>query len=227
MMSYFEKNLAILTEEEQKLLSEKKILVAGCGGLGGSVIELLVRSGFLNLTLVDGDVFEPSNMNRQLLCTTKTLGTSKALAAAERARLISPEIRIEAVTEFITEENIKDLIHGKDLVIDALDSAEGRLMLEDACAEENIFLVHGAVRSWMVQVAVCPPGAGLLHLLYSGDTHFEKTGGGIGVNVFTCASFEVIEAIKLMAGWEDTLEGQVLFFDLFSKESQLVDFRDQ
>lgn len=226
MKSYFEKNLAILTEEEQKLLAEKKILVAGCGGLGGSVIELLCRSGFLNLTVVDGDVFEPTNMNRQILCTTKTLGKSKSESAAERARLISPDIKIEAVTEFITAENVTDLVHGKDLVIDALDSVEGRLILEDACAKEGVFLVHGAVRDWMVQTAVCPPGAGILHKLYQGRTGSFGSPGGVGVNVFSCASFEVTEAIKLLTGKEGTLLGKVLFFDLFEKESQIVDFMD-
>lgn len=226
-MSYFDKNLAIMTKEEQKLLSEKKILVAGCGGLGGSVIELLCRSGFLNLTVVDGDVFEPTNMNRQILCTTKTLGTSKALAAAERARLISPEIKVEAVTEFITEENVQKLICGKDLVIDALDSVEGRLLLEDACEKEGIYLVHGAVRDWMIQTAVCPPGAGILHKLYQGRTGSVGSPGGVGINVFSCASFEVVEAIKLLTGREETLIGKVLFFDLFEKDSQIVDFMER
>ncbi len=216
-----------MTEEEQQLLAEKKVLVAGCGGLGGSVIELLCRSGFLNLTVADGDVFSPSNMNRQILCTTKTLGQSKALAAAERARLISPEITIEAVTEFITRDNIKALIHGKDLVMDALDSVEGRLMLEDACAEEGITLIHGAVRDWMIQVAVCPPGAGILHKIYKEGTSPKGSPGGVGVNVFSCASFEVTEAIKLLTGREGTLTGQILFFDLLEKESQVIDLRDQ
>ena len=225
-MSYFEKNLAIMTEEEQKMLSEKKVLVAGCGGLGGSVIELLCRSGFLNLTVADGDVFSPSNMNRQILCTTKTLGKSKALAAAERARLISPEITIEAVTEFITKDNIKALIHGKDLVMDALDSIEGRLMLEDACAEEGVTLIHGAVRDWMIQVAVCPPGAGMLHKIYTEGTSPKGSPGGVGVNVFSCASFEVTEAIKVLTGREGSLTGQILFFDLYEKESQIIDLRD-
>ena len=227
MTSYFVKNLAILSEEEQKLLSEKKVLVVGCGGLGGSVIELLCRSGFMDLTVADGDVFEPSNMNRQILCTTETLGRSKALTAANRARLISPEIKIEAVTEFITEENIRGLVRGKDLVMDALDSVEGRLMLEDACAAEGIFLVHGAVKDWMLQVAVCPPGAGILHKLYQGMTGARGNPGGVGVNVFSCASFEVTEAIKLMTGREGTLTGKVLFFDLYEKESQIVDLMDQ
>lgn len=227
MMSYFEKNLAIMTEDEQKLLSEKKVLVVGCGGLGGSVIELLCRSGFMDLTVADGDVFEPSNMNRQLLCTVKTLGKSKALAAAERARLVSPDIKIKAVTEFITEDNIRDLIHGKDLVIDAMDSAEGRLMLEDACAAEGIYLVHGAVKQWMIQVGVCPPGAGILHKIYTKANVPRGLPGGVGVNVFTCASFEVTEAIKLLTGREGTLIGKILFFDLYEKESQIVDLMDQ
>ena len=226
-MSYFEKNLAIMTEEEQKMLSEKKVLVAGCGGLGGSVIELLCRSGFLNLTVVDGDVFSPSNMNRQILCTTKTLGQSKALSAAERARLISPEITIEAVPDFITKDNIKALIHGKDLVMDALDSVEGRLMLEDACAAEGVTLIHGAVRDWMIEVAVCPPGAGILHKIYKEGTSPKGSPGGVGVNVFSCASFEVTEAIKVLTGREGSLTGQILFFDLYEKESQVIDLRDQ
>ena len=221
-MSYFVKNLAILTEEEQRLLSEKRILVAGCGGLGGSVIELLCRSGFMHLTVVDGDVFEPSNMNRQILCTTETLGQSKALTAAKRARLISPEIEIEPVADFITEENIRGLIRGKDLVMDALDSVEGRLMLEDACAAEGVWLVHGAVKDWMLQTAVCPPGAGVLHRLY-GSGGSGGNPGGVGVNVFSCASFEVTEAIKLMTGREGSLSGKILFFDLYEKESQIVE----
>ena len=216
-----------MTEEEQKLLAEKKVLVAGCGGLGGSVIELLCRSGFLNLTVVDGDVFSPSNMNRQILCTTKTLGQSKALAAAERARIISPEITIEAVTDFITKDNIKALIHGKDLVMDALDSVEGRLMLEDACAAEGVTLIHGAVRDWMIEVAVCPPGAGILHKIYKEGTSPKGSPGGVGVNVFSCSSFEVTEAIKVLTGREGSLTGQILFFDLYEKESQVIDLRDQ
>ncbi|MBR3244358.1 MAG: HesA/MoeB/ThiF family protein [Parasporobacterium sp.] len=224
-MSYFEKNLAIITEEEQKILSEKKVFVAGCGGLGGSIAELLCRSGFSDLTFADGDVFEPTNMNRQILCTEKTLGHSKAQAAAERARLISPEIKVETVSGFITQDNVRDLIHGKDLVIDALDSINARLMLEDACAAEDIYLVHGAVSSWMIQTAVCPPGAGLLHSLYKGGSDSQKSAGGTGVAVFVCASFEVTEAIKLLTGRKDSLSGQVLFFDLYEKESQIVDFR--
>lgn len=226
-MSYFEKNLAIMTEEEQQLLAGKKVLVAGCGGLGGSVIELLCRGGFMNLTVVDGDVFSETNMNRQILCTTKTLGQNKAQAAAERARLISPEIKIEAVTDFITKENIGALVRGKDLVMDALDSIETRLLLEDACAAEGITLIHGAVRDWMIQVAVCPPGAGILHRIYKVGTSPGGSPGGVGVNVFSCASFEVTEAIKLLTGREGTLSGQVLFFDLLEKESQIVDLRDR
>ena len=226
-MSYFEKNLAIMTEEDQQLLAKKKVLVAGCGGLGGSVIELLCRSGFMNLTVVDGDVFSETNMNRQILCTTETLGQNKALAAVERARLISPEINIKAVTEFITKDNIKTLIHGNDLVMDALDSIECRLLMEDACAEEGIPIIHGAVRDWMIQVAVCPPGAGILHKIYNVETSPKGSPGGVGVNVFSCASFEVTEAIKLLTGREGLLSGQVLFFDLLEKESQILDLRDQ
>ncbi|MBR3396700.1 MAG: ThiF family adenylyltransferase, partial [Lachnospiraceae bacterium] len=119
------------------------------------------------------------------------------------------------------------LIHGKDLVMDALDSVEVRLMLEDACAAEGVTLIHGAVRDWMIEVAVCPPGAGILHKIYKEGTSPKGSPGGVGVNVFSCASFEVTEAIKVLTGREGSLTGQILFFDLYEKESQVIDLRDQ
>jgi len=224
MDDYFIKNLAFLTREEMNILSGKKVLVAGCGGLGSSVTELLARSGIGHLVLVDRDVFEPSNMNRQILCTTDTLGKSKALTAKERVISINPDADVLAYECFLDKNNACSLIKGCDIVIDALDSVPSRLELEDACACEGIPLVHGAVNGWALQAGICPAGAGILHLLYSGKRTTSHAGGGIAITVFTCASFEVSEAIKLLLDKPDALVGKLIFFDLFSKESQLISF---
>lgn len=226
MNDYFVKNLAIYSPEEAAFLKEKKVLVAGCGGLGGSVIELLARSGIGRLVLLDGDSFEPSNMNRQILCTTETLGKRKAEAAKVRVLSINPEIDVQAECIEINKENAADLLNGCDIVIDALDSVPARLMLEDACAASNIPLVHGAVNGWALQVALCPPGSNMLHILYGGKDATEHAGGGIAVTVFTCAAFEVSEAIKYLLGRPDTLAGQLLLFDLLNKESQILPLVD-
>ena len=223
MKDIFFKNLAIFTEEEAALLGAKKVLVVGCGGLGGSVTELLARSGVGHLVLVDKDVFEPTNMNRQILCTADTLGKSKAEAAAQRVLSINPEADVKAVCAAFDESNAKDLVHGCDLVIDALDNVETRLLLEDVCAAENVWLIHGAVSGWSLQAGVCPPGAGMLHKLYDGGKKEGDIPGGIAMTVFACASFEVSEAIKLLLKRPGALTGRLLFFDLISKESQVAE----
>ena len=222
MNEFFMKNLAIFSPEEMDILRQKKVFVAGCGGLGSAVIELLARSGIGHLVAADRDVFEPSNMNRQILCTTETLGKKKAETAMQRVRLIDPSIDIQAVAANLNESNLRELIEDCDLVIDALDSVSCRLLLEDACSERDLFLIHGAVNGWALQVGVCPPKSSMLHTLYGGKEATEHAGGGIAMTVFTCAAFEVSEAIKLLLHRPDSLAGNFLFFDLLSKESQVI-----
>lgn len=225
----FIKNLSIMTPDEKALISEKKVLVVGCGGLGGANAEILCRSGFCHLTFVDGDRFEGSNMNRQLLCTTETMGTFKAEAAAERARLINPDIDVKAVVGLFNESNARKLVSGMDIVIDALDNVQTRLLLEDTCETENVPLIHGAVSGWQLQVAVCMPGSRVLHQLYANKTSGAGSDvpGGVAINVSACASFQISEAIKLLLGRENVLINKVFFFDLIDKESIVLDFNTE
>ena len=133
------RNIPALSEADMEILQTSHVLVVGCGGLGGNVIEQLARLGLGHLTVVDGDVFEESNLNRQLLCTTANIGEIKALAAAERVSLIDPDIEVRPVPEFITKENAAALMADADIVIDALDSISSRLVLEDAAAEAGLY----------------------------------------------------------------------------------------
>ena len=117
MNNRFSRNLPALSSEDMDKLINSRVLVAGCGGLGGYVIEYLARIGTGSLTVVDGDVFTESNLNRQLLCTSGNLGVSKALAAAERVKLIDPSINVDPVCEYLTEANAPALLADADIVI--------------------------------------------------------------------------------------------------------------
>lgn len=99
------RNIPAISEAEQVILAGKTVAVIGCGGLGGHLIELLCRVGVGSIRVVDGDVFEESNLNRQLLSTMATLDTSKAQAAAERVRAISPETAVTVCPVFLDEQN--------------------------------------------------------------------------------------------------------------------------
>ena len=200
------RNIPALTAEDMDKLNKSRVLVAGCGGLGGNVIEHLARIGVGSLIVVDGDVFTESNLNRQLLCTSGNLGTSKALAAAERIKQIDSSIAVVPVSVSLTKENAPALMADADLIIDCLDNIESRLMLEDAASEAGLFIVHGAVRGWDLQTMLVPPSSGLLRKLYAGsDEDTEKT--SLSFTPAACAALEVSLAVRYLCGHDVPSEG--------------------
>ena len=214
------RNIPAITEQEQTLLSGKTVAVIGCGGLGGHLIELLTRVGVGTIRAVDGDVFEESNLNRQLLSIVDVLGKSKAEAAAARAKAIDPGIRAEAFPVFLTERNARDLIRGCDAVLDALDSIDARRILAKACEAEGIPYVFGAISGWVAQAAVSLPGDGLIRQLYpEGTVLTDKS-----VLSFTpalCASMQASLCVKLLTG-RPVKTGSIFYFDLLNQEFETI-----
>ena len=193
------RNIPALSEEDCRLLGQKTVTVVGCGGLGGYLVEQLARLGVGNIRCVDGDVFEESNLNRQLLCTQALLGAGKAEAAAERIRAIDARIQAQAYPVFLEEANARTLIAGCDAVLDALDNVRSRKILTKACTEENIPYIYGAVSGWTAQAAICMPAENLLETLYPGDVQAEPA----GVLSFTpalCASVQTALCVKWLTG---------------------------
>ena len=217
----YERNIPSVSLEEQELLSKKRVLVAGCGGLGGYIIEYLVRMGVGELTVADGDVFEESNLNRQLLSGVNELGRDKAAAAAERARNTNPLVRVTAADVFITEDNADALAEGQDLVLDALDNAQARLLLEDACERQRVTIVHGAIQGWTAQVTAARPGKRVLHQLYGpGFVPGSKT--SLSFTPPFCAAIQAAEAVKLLCGRRSVLEGGLLIADLLRSDWEVI-----
>ena len=209
----YERNIPSVSPEEQTLLAQKRVLVVGCGGLGGYIIEYLVRMGVGELTVVDGDVFEPSNLNRQILSGQETLGKGKAAAAAARANNVNPLIKVTPAAEFLTADNADALTADQDLVMDALDNAPARLILEDACARQGVTVVHWAIRGWTVQATVARPGKGVLHQLYHGD-YAPDSKTSLPFTPAFCAAVQCAEAVKLLCRRPSDLDGALLTADL-------------
>lgn len=222
MDELFSKNMPSLSRSEQTRLAGSRVLVAGCGGLGGHVLELLLRLGVGRITAADGDRFVPSNRNRQLLSLESNLGQSKVRAAALRARDINPAVDFRAFGQMLDGENLLPLLRDCDLVIDALDSVETRLLLAEACAAAGLPLVHGAVQGWQAQVAVLPPGSGALRRLYAGDMPRREATVLAPTPAF-CAAVQCAEAAKLLAGRSSDLWGRLLLADLEQMEFQTIE----
>jgi len=220
MQERFARNIPALTEAECALLRTKRILVVGCGGLGGHIIDLLIRVGAGFLRVVDGDVFEPSNLNRQLLSDTAVLGRSKAEVALEHIRRVSPDTQAEAVDCFMTGENVRELIRDCDLVMDALDSIGARRILARACSDAGIPYVYGAVQGWVAQAAVSMPGDDLIGKLFPQDVEISDK----SVLSFTpalCASVQTALAVKLLVG-RPVQSGVIYHFDLLDQEFEAI-----
>ncbi|MDO4376271.1 MAG: ThiF family adenylyltransferase [bacterium] len=126
----FERLITLINEDNLNKLKKANILIVGLGGVGGYALETLVRSGIHNLTIVDGDVVELSNLNRQIISKQSVIGKPKALVAKERALEISPEINLKVINEFITNDNFSLLnIDSYDYVIDACDDLNLKMLL--------------------------------------------------------------------------------------------------
>lgn len=225
MAGRYDRNLGTLTEAEGLMLREKTICVIGCGGLGGYLIEMLARLGVGKLIAVDGDVFEVTNLNRQLLSDMQSLGCWKAEAAVQRVNSINPEVQISAVCERLVETNAVQILQGADLVMDALDNIESRLLLEQQCEALGLTLVHGAIGGWYGQVSVVMPGDRTLSMLYKDKAMkgLEKTLGNPAFTPAMVASIQVSEAIKLLIGRGDGLRGKVMLVDLFYNDFEVVE----
>ena len=220
MEARYERNIPALREEECARLRGRRVAVIGCGGLGGHLIELLSRVGVGHLRVVDGDVFEPSNLNRQLYSSPELFGRSKAKTAAERVRRMNPEIGVEAAAVFLTRENARALIAGCDAVLDALDSIESRRVLEEACHAEKVPYIYGAVSGWVAQAAISMPGDGLIERLYPEGTVLHSK----SVLSFTpalCASVQAALCVKLLTG-RPVETGKLFYFDLLHQEFEVI-----
>lgn len=210
------RNLGALTRDECDLLGTRRVLVAGCGGLGGYLVEQLLRLGVGAITAADGDVFEASNLNRQLLSDVDGIGRSKAAAAAARARAVNPGVSFRAVPAFVTEENAPALIAGCDAVLDALDGIPARRLLCRACSDAGIPYIYGAISGWTAQAAILLPGSGLMDVLYPRGVALGD-GGAPAFTPALCASMQTALCVRLLCG--RPVEAEKLYvFDLLSME---------
>lgn len=126
----FERLIALIGKDRFKRLENAKVLVIGIGGVGGYAFEALVRAGISNITIIDGDKIEESNINRQIITSNKNIGLAKVEVAKNRALEINPKVNISARDLFITDSNFKDIFDQKfDYVVDACDDLKVKFLL--------------------------------------------------------------------------------------------------
>ncbi len=212
----YDRNFLALTNDECEVLRTARVVVVGCGGLGGYVAEQLARIGVGHLRLIDSDIFEESNLNRQLFCTETSLGMSKVQVAAKRLAEVNSEICVDTCKEALTCDNASELIAESQCVIDCLDNVQARFQLALACQNSEIPLVYGAISGWFGQVCTIMPKDTSFVSIYGAveDKKADDSQGNLPFSAGVVASFQVAEAIKVLLGKPDILRNRLLMIDL-------------
>ncbi len=224
MKKRYEKNFNLISEEEFESIRDMEIAVVGLGGLGGNITEMLARFGFRNLILVDYDVFDESNLNRQILSNESVIGQSKTDVALKRVHLINSEVHPKVYHEKMTYALGKEILENTEMVFDALDNISSRMELARVCDEFNIPMVHGAIDGWYGQVSIIVDHSHLVENLYSHQE--EEFSSALGNPSFTpaiIAGIQVSEGVKYLTNKGLNLKNKVLFVDLLQHMYEIVD----
>lgn len=224
------RNMGTMGIGGQLRLLESTVAVVGLGGLGGYVAEAMARMGVGRLILIDGDAFEESNLNRQLLSDEDCLGQSKALVAGQRVADVNRAVETVCHSEALTRGNATRLLDGADVVVDALDRLPMRLVLQDSALDVGIPMVHGSIGGFLGQVMTIFPDDPGLHLLYGSGGELPEQGleAELGTPVVTpmaIAAWEAQEVAKVLTGVGEPLRGRLLVIDMASGQSQTLDLR--
>ncbi|MCM2286732.1 MAG: HesA/MoeB/ThiF family protein [Desulfobacula sp.] len=224
----YDRNFNTFSPDEQKKLGASTVAIIGLGGLGGGVCEMLARVGIGRLILVDGDVFEASNLNRQVLSEERLMGVPKAEAARDRVRAVNSGIEVIHRIEFLDERTLYDTIKGSDVVMDCLDSIDTRFKLQDAAKKAKISIVSGAIAGVTGQVtAIFPEDKGYA-LIYGEKS--RKQGKGVETktgNIAYCALFTAAlqssECVKIILNRGDILRNKLLIAELWTNLFEVMD----
>lgn len=137
-----ERSELLFNEEQLNKFCNSNVLIVGVGGVGGACFEALVRMGINNISIVDGDTFSETNLNRQLLCTRNNIGYSKVNEALLRAKSINPSISIKTYEMFLNEANIDEIEYTKyDYIIDCCDTMTTKLLLIKKALQYNVKII--------------------------------------------------------------------------------------
>lgn len=217
----YQRNRQMISTAQQRQLFDSRVVVVGAGGIGGYVLEQLARLGVGQIVTIDDDVFEESNLNRQLLSSPAKLGRVKVDVAVERLVEINPAVNVYPFRTRFERRNAAELLADAACVVDAVDNVATRLDLADSCGELGIPLVHGAIAGWYGHVTTVLPGDKSLQTLYrhwKGGNGVEAVLGNPSFTPALAASLQVGEVCKVLLGQGKLLSGRELAFDVLDME---------
>lgn len=223
-------SLPEIGEEGQRRLKASAVLIIGAGGLGSPVALYLAAAGVGMIGIADADCVDISNLQRQIIHTTASIGTPKVDSAAGAIGNLNPTVATATYHLMVTADNIHDIITPYDFIIDATDSLVTKFLIDRACREAGKPYSHGAISSFEGQTMTVVPGsAGLSTLFPDGPGAVErsdaKPSGPLGVVPGILGCIQAAEAIKWITGAGELLTDSLLRFDVLTMQFSRIRLR--
>jgi sulfur-carrier protein adenylyltransferase/sulfurtransferase len=213
----------------QERLQRSRVLVIGSGGLGSPALQYLAAAGVGRIGIVDDDVVDETNLQRQTIFASADVGRPKAEAAAQRVREINPFVAADAIAVRFDQSNARALVALYDVVLDCTDRFPSRYLINDACLLEDRPDVHASIFRFDGQVAIFKRGAPCYRCLYPEPPPYGAVptcaeGGVLGVLAGIVGAWQANEALKLLLGIGEPLAGRLLLIDALGAHTREVRF---
>ncbi|WP_342319548.1 ThiF family adenylyltransferase [Corynebacterium mayonis] len=228
MSSRYERQVALIGPAAQEKLAAAHVAVLGAGGLGSPALLYLAAAGVGTITVIDDDTVDVTNLHRQVIHSTSTLGKSKAGSAKQRMTQLNPQVRVNAVAQRLTWENALDLLRGADVVLDGSDNFDARHVASHAAARLDIPHVWASILGHEAQLSVFWAGRGPVYEdLFPappppGSVPSCAQAGVLGPLVGMVGSAMAMEAVKIITGLGEPLFGRLAYLDSLTMNWEFV-----
>lgn len=215
--------------EAQEKLKLANVLIVGCGGIGCTSAELLARAGVGQITLIDADTIEMSNLQRQIAYVEENIGFYKSEILAKRLKQINPHIRIESYTSKLDESNAKQLISTQDLVLDGCDNFTTRYLVNQICTQLNVPLISASAIGFQGQLFMVEGDSACYECLFPKEEHANESlrcadSGVLATTPNVMASLQAHHALLYLGLAKTPLKQKLLLWDGLSMKQRLLAF---
>lgn len=215
--------------EGQQKIMEGKVLIVGAGGLGSPVALYLAAAGVGTIGLIDGDVVDHTNLQRQVIHFTEDLNIPKVESAANKVNRINPEVKVNTYKTLLMPDNALDIIKDYDFVIDGTDNFPTKFMVNDACVMALKPFSHGGILRFEGQTMTYVPGSACYRCVFGGPPPKDAVpscsqAGVLGSIAGMLGTIQATEALKFLVGTGELLTNRMLIFDALNMKFREVNF---
>jgi molybdopterin/thiamine biosynthesis adenylyltransferase len=216
--------------EGQQKITEGKVLIVGAGGLGSPVALYLAAAGVGTIGLIDGDVVDRTNLQRQVIHFTNDIGVAKVESAKQKINLLNPDVKVNTYPTLLSPDNANEIINDYDFIIDGTDNFPTKFMVNDACVLAHKPYSHGGILRFEGQTMTYVPGSACYRCVFDSPPPKNAVpscsqAGVLGSIAGMLGTIQATEALKYFVGIGELLTNRMLIFDALNMRFREVNFK--